>query len=371
MPRGKDHPAGPKAARKPDRGPLDARDQRILIVRVGALGDVLHALAAVAALREARPRDWIGWAIEPRWRALLESSEARTTGRDAHRPLVDRVYPVNVALWRQHGLSRATAADVLELIRRLRSTHFDCAIDLQGSIRSSIIGRLAGANCFAGNAAPREIPARFLYGQKIPVGARHVVEQACELLGAVTALPLRPASILLPQDTGADIWATGWIADAQSTVLLAPTAGWGAKQWPPDRFAAVALALARAGHRVLVNAPSATDAIALRVTRESAGIAEPVACSLEQLVALVRRCRLLIAGDTGPLHLAAALGIPALGLYGPTDPARTGPWSSAAVVLRDPASVTDHRRHRTTEAGLLKIHADQVVSAALEMLGGE
>ena len=159
--------------------------------------------------------------------------------------------------------------------------------------------------------------------------------------------------------------------------MLAPTAGWGAKQWPAERFGDLAIQLARQGHRVLVNAAPShlPDAVAERVIAAArasdpmlAQAVELVRPQLAQLIALLRRTSLVVAGDTGPLHLAAELGIPTVGLFGPTDPARTGPCFGASIVLRDPGSVTDHRRHRETEAGLQRIQVSEVAAAAMELL---
>ncbi len=337
------------------------------------MGDVLHALPALAALRRAEPERWIGWAIEPRWSPLLASSEnggERPGALNAHRPLVNRWHSVNVPLWKRAGLSLATVTDLRALRRELRGQDFGVCVDLQGSIRSAAIGRIAGTPDFVGSATPREAPARLLYGNRVRVHSAHVVEQACELLGVAVGRSLEPTVVELPRSTGAEAWAAERIV-SNNTVLLAPTAGWGAKEWPAKRFGAVASALARRGQEILVNAASETDRAARDVAEASHGLAKLVVCSVEQLIALTRRCRLVIAGDTGPLHLAAALGVPVVGLYGPTDPARTGPWGTRAMVLRDRVSVTDHRRYAATEAGLLRITVDEVVSAARELLRSE
>ena len=343
---------------------------RAVIVRVGAMGDVLHALPAVAALRQACPEAYLGWVIEPRWLPLLESFAEPDLphGRCERMPLVDRCFLANTALWKQRGLCTATIADLRQLTRELRACCFSACIDMQGSLRSAGISRLSGAERVTGSATPREWPATLFYTERIETPSRHVVLQGCELLGAAVNMRLEPGSVELPCDPAAEQWADGHFATRERPVLLAPTAGWGAKEWPPERFAAVARALARTGHRVLVNAASPSDQTALHVVASSHGAAQLIACSLAQLIALVRRSQLVIAGDTGPLHLAAALQVPVVGLYGPTDPARTGPWATRARVLRDPASVADHRRHRATEAGLLRIEVNQVIDAAEELL---
>ena len=351
------------------------------------MGDVLHALPAVAALRALHP-DWhIGWAVEPRWLPLLQavSGQSSPFERGPAMPIVDRTYFASTRRWKQHPFSRATLQDIFSLRRELRSEQFDLCVDMQGSIRSAVIGRMAGAKRFAGQAEPREAPARLLYGQQIRTSSTHVIEQGCELLGEAVGESLRPAKVTLPIDEVAerscDALLTQMLPERAKFVVIAPTAGWGAKQWPADRYGAVAAELGRAGYSVLVNAaplghPRLTgapveDESAAAVVRTSEGYAAALPCDLSQLIALIRRASLVIAGDTGPLHLAAALQVPVVGLFGPTDPARNGPYGTASGVLRHPASQLDHRRHAATEQGLLQIATDEVTTAALELLNIE
>ncbi len=334
---------------------------RILLIRIGAMGDVLHALPAVAALRAALPTAHLAWAVEPRWQPLLCDS----TG---HSPLLDTLHAVETRQWKQSPISLATARSILSLRSQLRKGAYDCCIDLQGSLRSAIIGRLAGTPDLIGQDQPREIPARLLYRRRIPLTASHVIDQAAELVSAALHLPLQPVPVTLPADPVAELWWQRQALGGKPFILLAPQAGWGAKQWPANRFGVVAQQLTRAGYRILVNQVSPADPVAAAVVAASCGTAEPVATDLAQLIALTRRAALVIAGDTGPTHLASALGRPVLALFGPTDPARTGPRSPAARVLRHPRSVTDHSRHAATEGGLLHIHIETVVEAALALL---
>lgn len=349
---------------------------RVLIVRMGAMGDVLHAMPAVTALRERHPEWLIGWVIEPRWLPLLQAGDGAVRGTAM--PLVDRTYLAAARDWKRRPLSRETLGDIARLRLELRAERFgrfDLCVDMQGLIRTAVIGRLAGARRFVGRAMPREGPARWLYGQRVGVTAPHVIEQGCELLGAAVGEVLQPAAVKLPVDEAAETACEGMLAQALPEggpfVLLAPTAGWGAKEWPSERYGAVAAMLGRAGFRVLVNAPSHEDATARAVVAASGGAARVAPCTMAELIALVRRAALVIAGDTGPLHLAAALGRPVVGLYGPTDPARTGPYATQSLVLRHAVSQTNHARHTATEEGLMQITVDEVVEAALELLRGE
>ena len=331
---------------------------KVLIVRIGAMGDVLHAMPAVAALRELHPEWEIGWAIEPGWSALLG------------KPLVNRVFLTATKQWGRNVFSGGTVAGVMGLRSELRQGQFDLCVDLQGSIKSAVIGRMAGAKQFVGMAGPRERQAAWLYGQRVRVTAAHVIEQGCELLGAAVGETLRPVGVAFPVDEAAERWCDA--VAAEPFVLMAPSAGWGAKEWPVERFGAVAAALGARGFRTLVNAASAGDKSAKGVVEASGGFATTVPCSIAQLIALTRRAALVIAGDTGPLHLAAALERPVVGLYGPTDPARNGPYAAGLYkthsrVLRHELSVTDHSR--VAESGLLGIEVEEVVAAALGLLG--
>lgn len=342
------------------------------------MGDVLHAMPAVTALRERHPEWMIGWAIEPAWRELLlAESEVhdvawKTSGRDSRRPLVDLWTSVPTKQWKRRPVSLSTLRDIKALRRELLGDRYDLCVDMQGSIRSAIVGRMAGAREFVGPAEPREAPAAWLYRRKAGLRATHVVEQGCELLGAAVGETLRPAKVTLPVDPAAEQWCDAQLAGSMERfALLAPTAGWGAKEWPSERYGAVAAALGRAGIRTLVNAASPEDLAGRRVVETSGGAAVLVPCSVGQMIALVRRAAVVIGGDTGPLHLAAALERPVVGLYGPTDPERNGPYGTEARVLRHSSSRVDHSRRRETEEGLMQVSVDEVVEAALELIHAE
>jgi heptosyltransferase-1 len=340
------------------------------------MGDVLHAMPAVAALRASHPDWFIGWAVEPRWLPLLhaDSDYSSPLERGTAMPLIDRAYLAATRDWKKSPLSSTTLGDIASLWRELRSERFDLCVDMQGSIRSAVIGRMVGSQAFVGPADPREAPAQWLYKQKVDTKAAHVVEQGCELLGAAVGESLRPAKVELPVDLFAEETCEKQLARLPNTagglVLLAPSAGWGAKQWPAERYGAVAAELSRAGYGVLVNAYSVEDALANEVVKASGGRATVFPCNMATLIALTRRVSLTIAGDTGPLHLAAALERPVVALFGPTDPARNGPYGTQSRVLRHGAERRDHRRRAEPEEGLLAIPVDEVISAALDLLRG-
>jgi heptosyltransferase-1 len=374
---------------------------KLLIVRVGALGDVLHALPAVAALRAARPGWTIDWVVDPRWAALLVDEEGRGE-------IVNRVHLAETKLWSKSPLSWKTMRSVAALRKELRAERYDVVVDMQGTMRSAVIGRFARAREFAGYEDPREPAAARLYRSTRRRIGTHVVEQGAALLGAAcsVALSLRqaglpgtpvlppqqagllgtpvlppqqagllgtpvldPAAVKLPHAAWADEWAAELVGDRKVCVLAA-SAGWGAKQWPAERYGALAKELRGMGFVPLVNAPKKDDAVAASVVAASGGAAEMVVCNVAGLIALMRRTSLLVGGDSGPTHLAAALGIPLVALYGPTDPARNGPWGPGPMhVLRGAGSVTSHKRVAEIDAGLARIEVEEVLRAVRLVMG--
>lgn len=339
------------------------------------MGDILHALPAVTALRRAHPEWVIDWVVEPKWQPLLTARGAsvRDSGHDAPRqPVVDRVIGAPTKQWGKNPVSSRTLRAIRELRREIRRGQYDTVIDFQGAIRSATVGRFAGCR-FIGESRPREAPARFLFTERVETRGAHVIEQDFELANAVAGDDLQYASPWLPFDSEAESWADALLAPSREspTVLINPGAGWGAKRWPVERYARVAQQLVAKGCRVLVNAGPGEERIVDVVVNETAGAATPLAPSLENLIALTRRVSLVIAGDTGPLHLACALGKPVVGIYGPTDPSRNGPFGTRSRVLRNPASRRDHSRRKEPEAGLLTIEPDAVLAAAEELLREE
>lgn len=344
---------------------------RLLVVRLGAMGDILHALPAVTALRAAHPSWRIGWVVEPRWRALLGAPESDSRG--PLQPVVDRLHFAHIRDWKQSPLSRQTLAGIRSLRRELRGCQYDVVVDLQGSVRSAVIARMAGCRRVIGEQSPRERAARRLFTERVATTGAHVIQQDVELAAAIAGDELFPAEPLLPIDPAAESWAEAFLASAPTApiALLNPGAGWGAKRWPVERYATVAQGLIDRGFRVLVNTGPGEMPMAESIAQATGGAAQPLTASLDQLIALTRRIALCIAGDTGPLHLACALRRPVVGIYGPTDPSRNGPFGTRFRVLRHPESRRDHSRRAAPEAGLLTIQPEDVLAAADALLAEE
>ncbi|HXZ78897.1 MAG TPA: glycosyltransferase family 9 protein [Terriglobales bacterium] len=331
----------------------------ILVLRLGSMGDIIHTHAAFATLRAAFPAATLGWVIEDRWRALLPSG-------------VDVVHAVDTKAWRSAPLSDETWEEILDAIRGLRKISYDVAVDFQGAIRSSLIARFCGAPRRIGFAQSREKIATMFYTHLVRPLARHVVEQNVELALAV-APRIRPQfrSSLYSTSAARDWWSDQMKRlglHVQGYAVVNPGAGWGAKRWPPERFGSVVEILGANGLPSVINFGPGEEELAQAVASASAGFAHAVLCSVEELVEVTRCARIFVGGDTGPVHLAAALGKPVVAIFGPTDPERTGPFGVEAVVLRSSSSRTTFSHHRETEQGLLEITPEQVASAALGLL---
>lgn len=349
---------------------------RLLVVRLGAMGDILHALPAVTALRKAHPEWVIEWVVEPIWSALLTAQPGATRDTSAQnpkQPIVDRVHFAATRRWRHDVFAHETRREFGELRRSIKQEHYDAVLDLQGAVRSALIGRMARSRRYIGEARPRESAAKLLFTERVETRGVHVIEQDIELAQAIAGDELTPAHPMLPFDVEAEAWADETMAAGGDgpAVLINPGAGWGAKRWPVERYAEVARGMLNKGCRVFVNAGPGEVLLADEIVKRTGGGATALLCSIERLIAMTRRVSLAIAGDTGPLHLACTLGRPVVGIYGPTDPDRNGPYGTRFKVLRHPESQRDHTRRQEPEAGLLTITPDEVIEAAEGLLYSE
>ena len=351
---------------------------RILVVRLGSLGDILHTLPAVAGLRRAFPAARIGWAVEERWSELLAARGSSEGPPSPQKPLVDVVHPVNTLAWRTAPFSDETWKEAREALRGLRGAGYEIAIDFQGAIKSALLAQLSRAPRRIGFAQPWERPASLFYTRGLFTRRRHVVDQNLELARALAPQIQALVRYDLPCDPAAERVCRAELErrGLRDFAILNPGAGWGAKRWPAERYAQVARALAEAGLASLVNHGPGEESLAQEVVESSAGAAQALACSLGELIAFTRRARIFVGGDTGPMHLATALRVPVVALFGPTDPARNGPYEPGeplsrgrrAVVMRSPLSATSHARRSQPDEGLLAISAAEVIADAHRLL---
>ncbi len=331
---------------------------RILIVRLGSLGDIVHTLPLAAALRRAFPRARIDWVVDERHREILDLV-----------PVVDRsiVWRTrSVPAWRSVG----------GLIAELRRERYDVVLDPQGLLKSAVLARMAGGRRVIGFSRThlREPAARLFYGEQCrPDTVRHVVELNLSLASSLGVdfgsweFPLE----VLDKAGSTDVRRRLGLEKGHYAVIN-PGAAWPSKRWPPKRFGAIAQQLRRRHQLpVAVTWGPGEESLAGSVVAASDGAAIVAGkTSLTELVAVLQDAVLLVSGDTGPLHIAAALGTPIVGIYGPTDPNRNGPWAPAdSTVSRFTDCRCHHRRWcRATRWCVGDISADAVAAAVDDRL---
>jgi heptosyltransferase-1 len=308
------------------------KTQRILVVRLGAMGDIIHTLPAVASLRAGFPDAHITWLVEPKWRYLLEAVP------------IDRIVE----------LDRRSAASLWRALGAIRRPRADWAVDFQGLAKSAVPARIGARRVYGFHADfLRERFAAIAYSDKVAPTSHHVVDMNLDLAEACGGarrvefpLPLGQPEGQLPESR---------------FVLAHPLAGWGSKQWPLDRWAELAGLLAGVGVAMVVNGPpSAIDAL------NTCRPATSHVSGLPGLVDATRRATAVVGLDSGPLHLAAALGKPGVALFGPTDPARNGPYGGSLRVLRSEGAETTYRRRSDSADSMRSITAAQVFRAIMD-----
>jgi heptosyltransferase I len=300
----------------------------ILVVRLGSMGDVIAALPAVASLKHSIPHSKITWVIDPKWSLLLEGN-----------PYVDAVV----------HLDRRTFTGLRNAWHQLRAAKFDFAVDFQGLVKSALVATLARPERIFGFNAEyaRESAASWFYSTKVPIRSYHAVERNLDLAAAAGASNILRTFPLPPGEQQAAL-------PEGDFVMASPLAGWGAKQWPLEHYTHLAERLRReCGMPLVLDVP-----YALQVQGTQTHVS-----TLAGLIYATRRATAVVGLDSGPMHLAAALGKQGMAIYGPTDPARHGPYGGTIGVLRSPAAVTTYSRTAEPDASMREITPDQVFEA--------
>ena len=354
--------------------------ERLLIVRLGSMGDIIHALPAATLLRRAYPAATLGWIVEQRWVELLCAPGTPLAGpRVPGRPLLDMVHVVNTLGWRSALFSDETWREILGAWREVRAARYELAVDFQGTVRTALMARASGAEACSGFERPREHVAGVFYTHTVEAAGRHVVEQNVSLAAATAGVPAEIPAAEFPVDAVAEETCGRRLRlrGMRQFAIVNPGAGWEGKQWPPEHYGEVAKGLSRLGLRCLINFGPGEEPLARAAVAASAGAAEAVPSSVSELIAFTRRAQLFIGGDTGPMHLAAALGVPVVALFGPTSPARNGPFGTRSIALRSSlSSATEsagraaaRSRRKRPDPGLLAITPGEVLAAARQLLG--
>ncbi|MCX6633003.1 MAG: glycosyltransferase family 9 protein [Candidatus Solibacter sp.] len=314
--------------------------RRILVVRLGAMGDIVHTLPAVAWLKQSHPGSLLTWLVEPRWAPLLEGN-----------PYVD-----GVVLLRRRSL-----AGLLETRRELRAADFDLAVDFQGLLKSAIAGSAARPDRLFGfhQSQVRERLAAWFYSHKTLSRCAHVVDRNLELAAACAGSGIPAGERLFPLPPGRP---EGDLPPGDF-VLASPLAGWVSKQWPMGHYRALAVRLRNElGIPLVLDGPPGADFGAAEGTA-------PHHSSLPGLIYATRRAVAIVGVDSGPLHLAAALGRPGVAIFGPTDPARNGPYGDSLRVLRTGGAATTYKRAAAIDPSMRNISPDEVFEVLRAMIG--
>jgi len=308
----------------------------ILAVRLGAMGDIIHTLPAVTALKRGHPGSHVTWVVEPQWATLLEGN-----------PFVDRVLL----------LRRGSGTGLLESWRELRSRRYRLAVDFQGLLKSAVVAAAARPERIFGcqQSQLRERTAALFYSDKIATRGRHMVDRNCEL--AAATLPAgqaapegRPLACEFPLPPGRPEGAL----PKGDFVLASPLAGWRSKQWPVEHYRVLARRLRRElGIPLVLNGREAAHLPAVED-------AVPHISGMAGLIYATRRAAAVLGVDSGPLHIAAALEKPGVAIFGPTDPARNGPYGGTLCVLRWPDAVTTYRRGSEIDESMRRVSPDEV-----------
>ena len=327
--------------------------ERFLVVRLGSLGDIVHTFPAVAGLRASFPSSEIIWLTHPRWVDLVSCSALATH------------------IW---SVDSRDLSSVRPILKQIRQQKWHSAIDYQGLWKSAFLPFLGGVSKRIGfsSATIREFGVPILYTDSVRCRTTHIADQNGELsarAGAVT--PVASVSLQVSDADAERVRNDLARQNITRYVVLSPGGGWRSKCWPAERFGALSRKIhAELGIPCVINYGPGEEALAAQV-RAAAGNPAPVAYDGEMgtLPALLRRALCIVGGDTGPLHLAIALGTPAVALFGPTDPTRNGPYPPPGTVLRSPNAVTSYARSNTTDPSLLDLSLDAVFQAVRQRIG--
>lgn len=326
----------------------EANTQRFLVVRLSSLGDIVHTLPAIAALRESFPAARIDWVVDHRWLQLAEM----VLGIDTLIPLQRSPVGVAACIW------------------RLRAARYPCVVDYQGLYRSAVLTWSSGGVRTIGfdRSAAREPGSSMFYSERVVPTGRHVAEMNLDLSVRAGARPPRTLQFPLhvPEHELRRVREKIRQQGVADYVVLSPGGGWVSKCWTPDRYGALSLELwRRHGVRSLINVSPAQGQLA-RSVLSTAGDSNPLVVSppLQELAALVAGARLVVGADTGPVHLAAALGTRVVALFGPTDPARNGPLPAGAVLRNASCEESTYKRGNTYSDTMLSVSVEQVLEAA-------
>ena len=319
----------------------------MLIIKPSSLGDVVHSLPFLSVMRESFPRAEIHWVIAKGLEGLLENH-----------PMVQKLLVINKDQWKEMKSIRGTVSEFKSLLGALKGESYDIAVDLQGLLRSGILTAASKAPVRLGFREAREC-SRLFYTQSITGGREiHAVDRYLKIASALGCdartvefpLPLVKESLKirqLKQEIG-------------EYAVFAPGARWKTKQWPAERFGRLSSMISIPS---IIIGSGADEALAKEAAAHSKGKAISMAgkTDIKELISLIRKAVFMVTNDSGPMHIAAACGVPVVALFGPTNPARTGPYGRGHIIIRgDSACAPCYKKKCKDTRCMDSISVDQV-----------
>jgi len=293
---------------------------KILIIKPSALGDIVHTLPFLAALSTTFPAAEIHWVVARGLHTFLEGH-----------PLINRLWIIDKERWKQLSRFRESIQEINSFRKGLANEHFDVSIDLSGLLRSGLITFAAGARYKLGFSDSDE-GSPFFYTHTVEGGRQiHAIDRYLKLAALMGCNTAQVSHPMPPYPADTPLLSSL----PERFCVIAPSAGKEANRWPAERFGELAAGLPLPS--VVISSKADAGVVATVVT-SSNGMAINLAgkTGLKELVALIARARFLISNDTGPMHIAAALGVPVFAIFGPANPVRTGPYGSIHTVIQEP-----------------------------------
>ncbi len=334
---------------------------KILVIKPSSLGDVVHALPFLKAVRDSFPESRVDWVISRNLKKILEDN-----------PLINRLITIDKDSWKKPGRLPQTLSELYSLRKLIRADSYDIVVDLQGLLRSGLIAFFTPAALKVGFEDARE-GSRFFYDKRVRVDeASHAVDKCLEVaraLGARAGTPGFPLHI----DGDASARVKRLLGDTDGYVVIVPSARWPSKRWPAGYFASL---IRRIPLRCVISGSGGDRETAQKITDALPPGNITDLCGktgLKELTALVGGARAVVTNDTGSMHIAAALDVPLVALFGPTDPVKTGPYrwqeNNRLRVIRAGVSCSPCRRRTCSElACMTGISVDRVFEALKEYL---
>ncbi len=346
--------------------PLTQAPRNILILKTSSLGDIAACLPVPALLKRRWPETRISWLVNRGYMDLVRLA-----------PEVDEAIAFDRDAWRSLAAFPANLMRLGRMLRDIRGRRFDLTLDFQGQLRSALIGCCSGAPLRFGPAAARE-GAWLFYSRRIPAAPGLALEEHMAIVRAAAGeVPPPQFSLSIPEPSRARTRALlQELPEGAPRVLLCPGARWKTKCWPVPAFARLARELASRNVTVVLGGSAQERAAGEAIAREAGGSRVLNLCGqtpLLELCALIAGMDLVVCNDSGPMHLAAAFGVPLVALFGPTDPNRTGPYTARGRILRSDVDCSPClRRHCVRPDGkrcMDRIAPERVLAETLSMLG--